>query len=215
MSSQILKWICFVLIAFIAGAFVAEYMNTKKELEILQNKNNQLNIEVDSIGDKLDSIKLEIKNRTEFIKAKQIMFKFPDKFIKEGHFNYLEMMVKKYNVSLDLVLAQIKQESNYRQFAVSSAGAKGYLQMIDLTAVETSNQLKYDNFNIYDAKTNLEFGVYYLSKQLKRFDGNIRLALAAYNAGPTIVKRLGRIPRIPETQNYVKRIVKHYNRSQI
>lgn len=215
MKNQLLRFIIFVLSVVILQLLVNNYTSTKDELSEVKLKNEQFILKLDSLQDKLDSIQIQLNNRKKFIESKKALFKIPSKFIEEGHFDYLEEITKKYKVSFDLVLSQIKQESNFDQFAVSWVGAKGYLQMMDRTADETASKLKFSNFNVYDAKTNLEMGVYYLSKQLKRFDGNISLALAAYNAGPHRVKQYNGVPPYKETIKYVKNITQHYEKSQI
>lgn len=102
-----------------------------------------------------------------------------------------------------LVKAVIKVESDYRPRIVSKKGAQGLMQLIP----ETAKLLKVDN--PFDPSENIRGGSEYLRRMLDLFDNNIDLALAAYNSGPTTVKRYGGIPPYDETRNYVKR-VKHY-----
>ena len=97
----------------------------------------------------------------------------------------------------------IAEESAYRPHAVSPAGAGGLTQLMPGTAAELGVR---DRFDI---EQNLSGGADYLARQLLRF-GDLRLALAAYNAGPGRVARLGRIPSIPETQAYVASVVECY-----
>lgn len=108
---------------------------------------------------------------------------------------------KKYNVSEDLIHAVIKQESSYNKDAVSKCGAQGLMQLMP----ETAKALGVTNaFDIYQ---NIDAGTKYLSQQLQIFNGDISLALAAYNAGPNAIKKYGGIPPYSETQNYVKKIL--------
>lgn len=102
-----------------------------------------------------------------------------------------------------LLHALVVVESGYRRDAVSSAGAGGLTQLMPETAVALGVA---DRF---DPAANLAGGAAFLAQQLVRF-GDLRLALAAYNAGPERVARLGRVPRIPETQDYVTRVVDCY-----
>lgn len=102
-----------------------------------------------------------------------------------------------------LVKAVIKVESNYRAQTVSKKGAQGLMQLIPETARDLNVR------NAFDPSENIRGGSQYLRKMLDMFDGDLELALAAYNAGPTTVKRYGGIPPYDETQKYVKR-VKHY-----
>jgi len=104
-----------------------------------------------------------------------------------------------YNLPVDVFLRLIQQESGFDPSAVSPKGALGPAQLMP----DTAKELGVDPSNV---RENIFGGAKYLSQQLSRF-GEMPLALAAYNAGPTRVARLGRIPNIPETQNYVKSIL--------
>ena len=104
-----------------------------------------------------------------------------------------------YNLPVDVFLRLIQQESGFDPSAVSPKGALGPAQLMP----DTAKELGVDPRNV---RENIFGGAKYLSQQLSRF-GKMPLALAAYNAGPTRVARLGRIPNIPETQNYVKSIL--------
>jgi hypothetical protein len=106
---------------------------------------------------------------------------------------------RKYGIDPDMFLRLIQQESRFRPDEVSPKGAIGLGQLMPATAKELG-------VDPTDPLQNLEGSAKYLSQQLKRF-GSPDLALAAYNAGPTRVAKLGRIPNIAETQNYVKKIL--------
>jgi hypothetical protein len=105
----------------------------------------------------------------------------------------------KYGIDPEMFLRLIQQESSFRPDAVSPKGAIGLGQLMPATAKELG-------VDPTDPMQNLEGAAKYLSQQLKRF-GDPSLALAAYNAGPTRVAKLGRVPNIAETQNYVKKIL--------
>ena len=106
---------------------------------------------------------------------------------------------RKYGIDPEMFLRLIQQESSFRPDVVSPKGAIGLGQLMPATAQELG-------VDPTDPLQNLEGSARYLSQQLKRF-GSPELALAAYNAGPTRVAKLGRVPNIAETQNYVKTIL--------
>ena len=115
--------------------------------------------------------------------------------------SYVVEMANKHGVPKDLALAVYEIESAKGQNAGrSSAGARGQMQLMPDTAKELG-------VNIDDPFENIEGGVRYLGKQLKKF-GDPTLALAAYNAGPGNVRKYGGIPPFKETQNYIAKAIK-------
>jgi len=123
-----------------------------------------------------------------------------------GHHSYLEIIrqhARSYRLEEALVKAVIKVESDYQARTVSRKGAQGLMQLIPETARDLNVH------NPFDPDENIRGGSQYLRKMLDLFNEDLELALAAYNSGPTTVKRYGGIPPYDETRNYVKR-VKHY-----
>jgi soluble lytic murein transglycosylase-like protein len=108
---------------------------------------------------------------------------------------------QKHGVNEKLVAQVIEAESNFNAKAVSRKQALGLMQLLRETAA------RYDVANIFDPAQNIEAGTHYLKDLLVRYDGNLNLALAAYNAGPEMVDRYGGIPPFPETQHYVREIL--------
>ena len=105
-----------------------------------------------------------------------------------------------YQLDARLVHAVIEQESNYQSRARSKKGAKGLMQLMPDTARQ------YGVRNSYDPKSNLEAGVRHLKDLMSRLD--LPTALAAYNAGEGTIKRYGGLPPFPETQTYVRNILR-------
>ena len=105
-----------------------------------------------------------------------------------------------------LVYAVMHQESTFKPRAISPKGARGLMQLMPGTAV------RFGVTNIWDAKQNIEGGTRYMRFLLDKFDGDVSLALAGYNAGEGAVIKYGyRIPPYSETQEYVRRISKRYD----
>ena len=111
---------------------------------------------------------------------------------------------KKHGIAFPLIKALIKVESDFNPRAVSRSGALGLMQIMPENV---------DAFNItdpFDPLDNIMGGTWYLGQLLRRFNGQLPLALAAYNAGPTAVEQYRRVPPFKETQDYVQRVMQYY-----
>jgi len=112
----------------------------------------------------------------------------------------------KHGVDGNIVKAVIQVESNYNPWAVSPKGARGLMQLMPATAA------RYGVQDIHDPRQNIEGGVRYLKDLLLLFNNDLRLVLAAYNAGEKAVQRYNNdVPKYVETQNYVRKVLALYN----
>jgi hypothetical protein len=105
--------------------------------------------------------------------------------------------------------AVIRQESRYKNAAVSHAGAQGLMQLMPATAK------RFGCDDPHDSAANIKAGTKYLAWLLKRFDGDVSLALAGYNAGEGAVDKYDGVPPYNETQNYVRKIVANYGKTYL
>lgn len=111
-----------------------------------------------------------------------------------------------YGVNRFVTAAVIKAESNFDPYAVSPKGARGLMQLMPETAKSLGVA------DCFDPAQNIAGGTLYLATQLRAFNGDLSLALAAYNAGPEAVRKYCGIPPFRETQEFVQRVTYHYRR---
>ena len=123
--------------------------------------------------------------------------------LDSAYFEAIQAAAGKYGVDPKLVSAVAEVESGFQQGAVSATGAVGVMQLMP----ETAESL---GVNPYDATQNINGGAQYLKQMLDTFDGDLRKAVAAYNAGPEAVKEYGGVPPYSETQQYVSSVLDLY-----
>jgi Transglycosylase SLT domain len=164
-------------------------------------------------GPQLDA--LVVENMTDLIRTRPQRFQlFRDQLDDGAAHDFLRGLpygskidetASKHQVDGLLLAALVEAESSFLPNAVSPVGAVGLTQVMPSTAqwLGTQGDLK-------DPGANLDVGARYLSRLLDRFDGDVELALAAYNAGPTNVARYGGVPPFAETRNYVKKVLSIY-----
>jgi soluble lytic murein transglycosylase-like protein len=172
-------------------AFTKSYDSMKAQRFEKHQKNLQLAETKQSSSD--DKIIADSKNQAAKVQTyKQNQF---DSLIKEA--------ANRTGLDEKLIRAVIQQESNWNTTAVSHAGARGLMQLMPATARSLGVS------NSFDPAQNIEGGTRYLKGLMDQF-GDVRLALAAYNAGPARVHEYNGIPPFKETMNYVDRIYKNY-----
>ncbi len=120
----------------------------------------------------------------------------------------VEMSAKKYNMDADLITSVIAVESNFDPKAVSRKNARGLMQLLPETAAQLGVK------NIDDPAENIDGGTRYLRFLLQKYNNDLSLALAAYNAGPEKVQLYGTIPPYSETISYVRRVKRGYDKSK-
>jgi soluble lytic murein transglycosylase-like protein len=127
-------------------------------------------------------------------------------FIKDSkeYDSLISEFSKKYQVDFALIKAMIRAESAFNPLAVSRKGAKGLMQLMPETA------LRMNVSNIFNPRENIEGGVRYFKYLLSLFNDDLRLSLAAYNAGENVVGELRSIPPYRETMDYVKKVMSYY-----
>lgn len=117
----------------------------------------------------------------------------------------IEKFSKSFSVDKNLVRSIILAESAAKPDAVSKVNAKGLMQLMDTTAKEMGVK------NSFNPAENIYGGTKYFAQLLRQYSGNIKLSLAAYNAGPGNVEKYNGIPPFKETENYVNRVLGYYN----
>lgn len=157
------------------------------------------------------------------VSAVLIFWVLPSVLRSRFKLNYTEQILRyseEYDLEPSLVAGVIYTESSFNPNATSRVGARGLMQIMPDTGREIAEKLgePFDEANLYDPETSIRYGCFYLREQLERFDQNVAVTLAAYNAGPHRASlwiaeygldSKGHIAYIPygETDRYVKRVL--------
>ena len=128
--------------------------------------------------------------------------------VKPPYRELVEVAAARYKVDADLIASVIAAESNFDPKAVSRKKARGLMQLMPETAARLGVR------NIEDPQENIDAGTRYLRELLQKYNNNLVLALAAYNAGPERIERYGRVPPFAETISYVRRVKRGYENNK-
>ncbi len=171
---------------------IERYERSDKEITLFLEEGGEVTVPSDWVANIVPD---EIVDRGEDPEAVQLL-------------PHLEPLIRpvatRYGLDPELVAAVIWTESSGDPNAVSSRGAKGLMQLMPETARELGVT------QVLDPKQNVEGGVRYLRTMLDSHGGDLSLALAAYNAGPTAVKKYGGVPPYRETEDYVRKVLQLY-----
>ncbi len=189
---------------------IASYISEKKDLgiaDVLYKKITGENLDAKPKVQEMNPLKPEEKPELKPPSKKVSSIAPSNKAMDRlsQYSNIINQASDLYGVNKNLIKSVILTESSAKEKAISGANAKGLMQLVDSTATEMGVK------NIWNPKQNIFGGTKYLAEMLRKYNGNLDLALASYNAGPQNVDKYGGIPPFEETQNYVKRVLGYLN----
>jgi soluble lytic murein transglycosylase len=214
LATLVLIFVLFVLSGFNAGRVDTLSETVEKELSALKVKNLSSERKVAHLSDSLwnhkvrTSEKLSVieesidPQKTRWVKIKKVRKTVQETIDRHGYKNvpnviglttYAASVVdysERYDVPIALILAVTKRESAFNPRAVSHANAKGLMQIIPTTAQEIAGDVGVRHYSLFKIRDNVQFGTWYLRKMMDYFDGDVSLAVRAYNCGPTCVNRI-------------------------
>lgn len=164
-----------------------------------------------------DKYRLQVAGGTVLVATEDVLSIEPEEMFTrqkpadsfKGPFRELiEAASAQYKVDADLIASVIAVESNFEPKAISRRDARGLMQLLPETAARLGVR------DIFDPRENIDAGTRYLGDLLRRYDNNLVLALAAYNAGPETVAKFGSVPPYAETISYVRRVKRAYENSK-
>ncbi len=141
---------------------------------------------------------------SKYVKARTFSTGQPPRLIQDRYAGVIRDFSKKHGLRPELVRAVIHVESGFNPKAVSKKGARGLMQVMPV------NLRRLGAENPFDPRENIAAGTRYLSRLIERYDGNLSLSLAAYNAGPTAVDHYQDVPPYLETRQYVQKVLLYY-----
>jgi Transglycosylase SLT domain len=199
--------------ASLVGLLALGATGVKAEYVVLRN-GAQLHVTgYEVLGDRY---RLQMKGGTAEISADEVLRIDPEEVFEPlpeplssntPFHEIIKAAAMRYGVDADLIHCVIAVESNFNPKAVSRRNARGLMQLVPSTAARMGVK------NIFDPRENVDGGTRYLRDMLARYNNNLVLALAAYNAGPEKVERYGKqVPPYAETQLYVQKIVRSYTK---
>jgi membrane-bound lytic murein transglycosylase MltF len=183
------------------------YRSMEKVLERQKGIENSEKIKIDKLLPTRKYLKVSMENSSAINHRRAKATSSQEETLFPQYRSIIREAAEKYNLNPLLINSIIKAESNGDPRAVSPVGAKGLMQLIDTTAADMGVN------DVFDPEQNINAGARYLRRMIDRF-GDLKKALAAYNAGPETVKRYGGVPPYPETRAYVKQVLKHSAVSQ-
>lgn len=144
---------------------------------------------VGKIESKYKVLSLRISARSSYLAEKPLTIDQLKLIYPQYYYEHIEEYSKKYDIDSYIIYALIRSESFFDQYVISTAGAIGLTQLMQMTAQDIAGNLKIADFDLTDAKTNIEFGTYYLTKLISRCNDSLVLSFCSYNAGITRVRK--------------------------
>jgi soluble lytic murein transglycosylase-like protein len=199
-------------LAFFAAALAFSAQLARAEYVVLKSGQRLVVTSYQLVG---DTYKLTMPGGTAELPASEVVAIEPEELFRPAlqprpvlagipYADFIQSAAQHHRVDADLIVSVITAESKFNPKAISRKNARGLMQLLPQTAARLGVK------NIFDPEENIEAGTRYLRELLDRYDNNLALALAAYNAGPQRVELYKSVPPYRETVSYVRRIQETY-----